>query len=128
MLTRTLVTRQWRILRPVQTLATRTFTTSRPQRKAATETVTDTVKDAAKAVDRTVSKVAIKGLEGVEKVNDVVRDAAERVGIKSNQKVDEFEVGAKAMKTKAEVKGDQMRRDAEQGVKQAADAVKDTGS
>jgi len=128
MLTRTLVTRQWRILRPVQTLATRTFTTSRPQRKAATETVTDTVKDAAKAVDKTVSKVAIKGLEGVEKVNDVVTDAAERVGIKSNQKVDEFEVGANAMKTKAEVKGDQMRRDAEQGVKQAADAVKDTGS
>ena len=128
MLTRTLVTRQWRIPRPVQTLATRTFTTSRPQRKAATETVTDTVKDAAKAVDRTVSKVAIKGLEGVEKVNDVVTDAAERVGIKSNQKVDEFEVGANAMKTKAEVKGDQMRRDAEQGVKQAADAVKDTGS
>ena len=128
MSTRTLISRHWRILRPVQPIATRTFTTIRPQRKTATETVTGTVKDAAKAVDRTVSKVAIKGLEGVEKVSDVVTDAAERVGIKTNEKMDEFEVDAKTMKTKTEVKGDQMKRDAKQGVKQAADTVKDAAS
>jgi len=90
--------------------------------------VTDTVKDAAKSVDRTVSKVAIKGLEGVEKVNEVVTDAAEKVGIKSNERGDEFEVDAKAIKTKAEVKGDQMKRGAKQGVRQAADRVKDAAS
>jgi len=128
MSTRTLITSQWRNLRNLQPVATRTFTTTLPHRKTAVETVTDTVKDAAKSVDRTVSKVAIKGLEGVEKVNEVVTDAAEKVGIKSNEKGDEFEVDAKAIKTKAEVKGDQMKRGAKQGVRQAADRVKDAAS
>jgi hypothetical protein len=127
MSTRTLViSRQWHIARPSIPFATRTFVTTLPHRKTATETVTDTVKDAAKAVDKTVSKAAIKGLEGIEKVNEVTRDATEKVGIKIHDTTDEFnefEVG-----TKAGVRGDQMKRDAKQGVKQTAAKVKDAAS
>lgn len=107
--------------RPANFLATRTFAASTQQYK----TVTDTVKEAAKTVDRTVSKVAIKGLEGVEKVNEVAKDAAESVGIKTEQKVDELEVEGKAAATKAQAKGDQAKRDANKGINDAADKVKD---
>lgn len=128
MTARTLLTRQSRTVRPLQPLATRTFITTLPHRKTATETVTDSVKDAAKAVDKTVSQAAIKGLEGVEKVNEVARDAAEKVGIKTHETTNEFKVDAAATKAKAEVKGDQVKRDAKQGVRQAADKVKDAAS
>lgn len=123
MSTRTLITRQWRVLRPGPLLATRTFITTPTYHK----TATDTVKDAAKAVDRTVSQAAIKGLEGVEKVNEVAKDAAEKVGINVNKEdpLDDLEVEGKATATKAQVKGQQVKRDAKEGVRQAADTVKD---
>jgi hypothetical protein len=106
---------------PRNILATRTFIVSAQQYKTATETV----KDAAKVVDRTVSQAAIKGLEGVEKVNEAAKDAADKVGIKTEKKVDELEVEGKAAATKAQVKGDQAKRDAKAGVREAADHVKD---
>jgi hypothetical protein len=120
---RTLITRQWRVVRPLPLLATRTFITTLPHHK----TATDTVKDAAKAVDRTVSQAAIKGLEGVEKVNEVAKDAAEKVGINVNKEdpLDELEVEGKAAATKAHVKGEQVKRDAKAGVRHAADKIKD---
>ena len=87
--------------------------------------MTDTVKDAAKAVDKTVSKAAIKGLEGVEVVNEAAKDAAKKVGIETDKKTDEIEMDAKATATKAKVKGEQVKRDAKEGVRETADKVKD---
>jgi hypothetical protein len=119
---RTLVRNNLRVVpRPMHFVATRTFVVSAQQYK----TVTDTVKDAAKTVDKTVSQAAIKGLDGIEKVNEVAKDAAKKVGIETDKKTDEFEVDAKATATKAQVKGEQMKRDAKEGIRDAADKVKD---
>ena len=119
---RTLLVRNLRVVpRPMHFVATRTFVVSTQQYK----TVTDTVKDAAKTVDKTVSQAAIKGLDGIEKVNEVAKDAAKKVGIETDKKTDELEVDAKATATKAQVKGEQMKRDAKEGVRDAADKVKD---
>lgn len=118
---RTLV-RSFRIIpRPSTVIATRTFTASAQQYK----TVTETVKDAAKTVDRTASQAAIKGLEGLEKVNEATKETAEKIGIKTEQAADDLEVKGKATATKAEVKGEQVKRDAKAGVRDAADKVKD---
>jgi hypothetical protein len=86
--------------------------------------VAETVKDAAKTVDKTVSQAAIKGLDGIEKVNEVAKDAAKKVGIEADKRTDELEVDAKATATKAQVKGEHMKRDAKEGVRDAADKVK----
>ena len=87
--------------------------------------MTDTVKDAAKTVDKTVSQAAIKGLDGVEKASEVARDAAKRVGIEMDKKTDELEVDTKTTATKAQVKGEQVKRDAKEGTRDAVDKVKD---
>jgi len=122
MSTRTCLVRHFRVVpTPTTFLATRTFVASAQQYK----TVTESVKDAAKTVDRTVSKAAIKGLEGVEKVNEVARDAAEKIGIHAEKKVDELKVEGRATGTKAQVKGEQVKRDAKEGIRDAADKVKD---
>jgi hypothetical protein len=112
------------VSRPMNFVATRTFVASAQPHKS----VSDTVKDAAKTVDRTVSKAAIKGLEGVEKVNEVARDAAEKVGIHTENTVNEFEVGTKEAAAKTQAKGEQLKRDTKEGVRAAADKVKDVGS
>jgi hypothetical protein len=122
MSTRTLLTRTFCIVpTPTTSFATRTFVASTQQCK----TVTESVEDAAKTVDKTVSKAAIKGLEGVEKMNEVARDAAERVGIHTEKKVDEPEVEKKAVATKAQAKGEQAKRGAEKGINDVADRAKD---
>src|SRR5579862_864322 len=106
MSTRNLIRKFRFVPKPTTFLATRTFVASAPQHR----TVTESVKDAAKKVDKTVSKVAIKGLEGVEKVNEVAKDAAEKVGIQTGKKIDELEVEGKAAATEAQVKGEQAKR------------------
>lgn len=121
MATRALLIRNLRTVHPPTYLATRTFVSSIPQRK----TVTETVKDAAKAVDKTASQAAIKGLEGLESVNAAAKDVAEKVGVKSEQAADELEVKGRAAATKAEVKTEHAKRDAKEGVREAADRVKD---
>ena len=102
-------------------LPRRTIVASAQQHK----TVTESVKAAAKTVDRTVSEAAIKGLEGVEKVNAIAKDAAEKVGIRTEKGVNELEVEGKAAATKAQAKGEQAKRDVKEGIKDAADKVKD---
>lgn len=115
---RTLFIRYFRISsRPVTFIATRTFVASAQQHK----TFSETVKDAAKTVDKTVSQVAIKGLEGVEKVNEIAKDAADKVGMK----VDEVEATAKSAAAKTKVKGEQAKGKAEEGIGDAADNVKE---
>jgi len=121
MATRALLIRHLRTVHPPTYLATRTFVSSLPQRK----TVTETVKDAAKAVDQTASKAAIKGLEGLETVNAAAKDVAEKVGIKTEQAADDLEVKGRSAATKAEVKTEHAKRDAKAGVREAADKVKD---
>ena len=106
--------------RPTTFLATRSFVASAQQYK----TVAESVKDAAKTVDKTVSQAAIKGLEGVEKMNEVAKDAAEKVGIHTGKKVEELEVEEKSTITKTQVKGDQAKRDAKEGIRNATDKVK----
>ena len=118
---RTLLVRNLRVVpRPAHFVATRSFVVSAQQYK----TVAETVKDAAKTVDKTVSQAAIKGLDGIEKVNEVAKDAAKKVGIEADKRTDELEVDAKATATKAQVKGEHMKRDAKEGVRDAADKVK----
>ena len=107
--------------RPISFVPTRTFTVSAQQHKI----VPEPVKDAAKAVDRTISKAAIKGLEGVEKVNEVAKDVGEKVGLKAEQAANDAEVEGKAMGTKDKVKGEQAKDEAKAGVRDAADKVKD---
>lgn len=122
MSTRTLLIRNFRIvLTPTTFLATRTFVASTQQYK----TVAESVKDAVKTVDKNISKAAIKGLEGVEKVNEVARDAAEKVGIHTEKKVDELEVKANTAATQAQVKGEQAKRDTKEGIRDATGNVKD---
>lgn len=121
MSTRALLIRNLRTIKRPTYLATRTFVSSVPQRK----TVTDTVKDAAKAVDQTASQAAIKGLEGLETVNEAAKGVAEKVGIKTEQAADDLEVKGRAAATKAEVKTEHAKRDAKQGVRDAADKVKE---
>jgi len=111
------------------TIATRSFVSSAVEYKAATETI----KDAAKTVDRTVSQAAIKGLEGVEKANEVAKEAAEKVGIKVESSPDPLDVGAIGEKAevkaeKAEVKAEKAKEGAKAGVRDAADKVKDAAS
>jgi hypothetical protein len=121
MSTRTLRIRNFRIVPTPTTIPpTRTFVASAQQYK----TVTETVKEAAKTVDKTVCKAAIKGLEGVEKVSAVAKDAAEKVGIHTGKKVDKLEVDEKATASKAQVKSEQIKRDIKEGIKDAADKVK----
>jgi hypothetical protein len=117
---RTLIIRKLQIA-PRSFVIARTFVSSAQNYKS----LTDAVKDAAKIVDRTVSKAAIKGLEGVEKVNEVAKDAAETVGIKTEQKAGELEVEGKSTATKAQVKSEQTKRDAKEGIRDAVDKVKD---
>ena len=116
-----LLLRNLRTLNRPTYLATRTFVTSIPQHK----TVTESVKDAAKAVDRSASQAAIKGLEGLESVNEAAKDVAQKVGIKTEQAADDLEVKGRAAATKAEVKTEHVKRDAKEGVREAADKVKD---
>jgi fructose-1,6-bisphosphatase len=120
MSTRTLIRNFRIVLAPTTFLATRTFVASTQQYK----TVTESVKDAAKTVDKTISKAAIKGLEGVEKVNEVARDTAEKVGIHAEKNFDELEVKAKTA-AKAQVRGEQAKRDTKEGIRDAAGNVKD---
>lgn len=121
MATRALLVRNLRTFNRPTYLAARTFVSSVPQRK----TVTETVKDAAKAVDKSASTAAIKGLEGLESVNEAAKGVAEKVGIKTEQAADDLEVKGRAAATKAEVKTEHVKRDAKAGVREAADKVKD---
>ena len=122
MSSRTLIRNLRIVHRPRTSYATRSFLTSAQHYK----TVTETVKDAAKTVDRTASQAAIKGLEGLEKVNEVTKDTAEKIGIKTEQAADDLEVKGRATATKAEVKGEHVKRDAKQGIRDAADKVKES--
>ena len=108
------------LLRPFPRVATRTFVSSTHDYK----TVTDAVKDAAKTVDKTVSKAAIKGLDGVEKVTEVTKDAAKKVGIKTDKKTDDLDIGTEAAATKAQGKVEQVKRDAKEGIRDTADKFK----
>ena len=126
---RTILVRNVRkVPRQMNVIATRNFIASTQRHK----TVTETIKDAAKTVDKTVSKGAIKGLDGLEKVNEGVKGAAGKVGIKLESKpdplLDDVETGAEATATKAQGKGEQVKRDAKAGVRDAADKVKDAAS
>jgi hypothetical protein len=107
--------------RPANLLAVRTFTISTQRHK----TATDTVKQAADKVDRTVANAAIKGLEGVEKVRDVTKDVAEKVGIKTENAAADAEVETKATATKAKVRGEHAKEEAKAGVRETADKVKE---
>jgi hypothetical protein len=111
------------------TIATRSFVSSSVEYRTATETI----KDAAKTVDRTISQAAIKGLEGVEKVNEVAKDASEKVGIKLESSPDPLDVGPVSEKAgvkaeKAEVKAEKVKEGAKAGVRDAADKVKDAAT
>jgi hypothetical protein len=107
--------------RPANLLAARTFTVSAQQHK----TATDAVKQAADKVDRTVADAAIKGLEGVEKMRDVTKDVAEKVGIRTEKAAADAEVETKATATKAKVRGEHAKEEAKAGVRETADKVKE---
>jgi hypothetical protein len=111
---RTVLARSFRSSPRVRVSSTtlRSFALSASRRKTAGETV----KGAAKAVDRTVSQAAIKGLDRVEKVNETVKGTAEKMGISmdsgKNQDILE-DVTEEAMDAKDEVKrtADQVGKD-----------------
>lgn len=110
----------FRVVPPSKTLAMRTFTASAQHHK----TVTEHIKDAAKTVDKTVSKGAIRGLDGLEKMNEGVKTAADKVGIRLESESDpllhDLEDTNSAM-TSAQDKGEQLKRDAEGGNRDQAD-------
>ena len=104
-------------------IATRSIAASAGQRK----TVTESVKDAANTVDRTVSDVAIKGLEGLEKVNEATKDAAQRVGINlesSSDPLDDIAPPAKGTEEMAR----EVKESAKGRTKEAADKIKDAAT
>ena len=110
----------FRVVTPSKTLAMRTFTTSAQHHK----TVTNHIKDAAKTVDKTVSKGAIKGLDGLEKVNEGVKNAAEKVGIRLESEPDpllhDLE-DTNSASTSAQDKSEPLKRHAKGGNRDQAD-------
>jgi hypothetical protein len=102
-------------------LATRSFAVSTTQYKTATETV----KEAVDSVDRTLAQGAIKGFEGLEKANEVVKETAGKVGINMESKGTDVEFDAKETANKAQAKGEQVKENAKEGVRDTAQKVKD---
>lgn len=120
-MSRTPLIRNFRIAaRPKDYVATRTFFASSQQYR----TVTDTVKDAAKTVDRTVSQAAIKGLDGVEKASEIAKGMAEKVGIntemKSDPLLDDIETEGGTTDNQAQAKGEQKKGDTKEKIRNTA--------
>lgn len=110
--------------RSANLLPTKTFVSSTQCQKTATETA----KDAVKAVDRTVSQAAIKGLDGVEKANETFHATVEKMGMKMEQKPDPLEgldVDNTPTGVRAKETGEKMKQGVKAGVRDAADNVKE---
>jgi hypothetical protein len=95
--------------------------------------VTDTVKDAAKSVDHSVAKAAIKGLEGIEKVTKKADKFAQKSGFKGSSspatyeediELGDVEITPKQTMTKAKDKAEQTGRQVKEGVGKDKDQVR----